>query len=167
LQAARATIPDVAITTDIIAGFPGETEAEFTETVEYIKAMNFAGGHIFTYSARPGTPAARMNRQVRHEVRKDRNTAIRAVLEESAQAYRLRFIGQILPVLWEASNILTAAGWRLEGLTDNYLRVTAIAPELRWNQIDKVKMVSIDGDEIRGKITIPHLHSNSRRKPSF
>ena len=61
VQSARAAIPEVAITTDIIVGFPGETEAEFSETLEFVKGMNFAGGHVFTYSARPGTPAARMN----------------------------------------------------------------------------------------------------------
>src|SRR5512140_2719374 len=83
VQAAHAAIPGLAITTDIIVGFPGETEAEFSETLEFTKSMNFAGGHVFTYSARPGTPAARMQAQVRHEVRKERNTAMRIVLEES------------------------------------------------------------------------------------
>ena len=97
---------DVAITTDIIVGFPGETEAEFSETVEFVKSMNFAGGHVFTYSARPGTPAARMNTQVRHEIRKERNAVLRAVLEELARAYRSGFIGQTLPVLWEGSSQL-------------------------------------------------------------
>ncbi len=154
VQSARAAIPEVAITTDIIAGFPGETEAEFSETLEFVKSMNFAGGHVFTYSARPGTPAARMNSQVRHELRKERNAALRAVLEESAHAYRSRFIGHTLPVLWEASSTLTDAGWTLEGLTDNYIRVTAVAPEARWNQIDKVHLVSTDGDGMKGKIVI-------------
>ena len=59
VQSARAAIPQVAITTDVITGFPGETQAEFSETLEFIKSMNFAGGHVFTYSARPDTPAAR------------------------------------------------------------------------------------------------------------
>jgi threonylcarbamoyladenosine tRNA methylthiotransferase MtaB len=155
VQSARAAIPEVAITTDVIVGFPGETEAEFAETLEYVKSMKFAGGHVFTYSARPGTPAARMKGQVRHEVRKERNAALRAVLEESAYAYQSRFTGHTLPVLWEASSTLTDAGWTLEGLTDNYIRVTAVASEVRWNQMDDVQLVSIDGDGMRGKITIP------------
>ena len=152
VQAARAVIPEVAITTDIIAGFPGETEAEFSETLEFVKGMNFAGGHVFTYSARPGTPAARMNKQVRHELRKERNAALRAVLEESAQAYRSGFLGRTLPVLWEASSHMTEAGWELEGLTGNYLRVKAVAPQVRWNQIDEVELLAIDGDGMKGKI---------------
>ena len=152
VQAARAAIPGVAITTDIIVGFPGETEAEFAETLEFVKSMNFAGGHVFTYSARPGTPAARMHTQVRHEIRKERNAALRAVLEESAHAYQSNFIGQTSPVLWEASSRLTDAGWVLEGLTGNYLRVTAVAPQVRWNQIDDVQLVSIDGDGLKGII---------------
>jgi threonylcarbamoyladenosine tRNA methylthiotransferase MtaB len=154
VQSARAAIPEVAITTDIIVGFPGETEAEFSETVEFVKSMNFAAGHVFTYSARPGTPAARMNTQVRHETRKERNAILRAVLEESAHAYQAGFIGQTLPVLWEGSSRLTNAGWTLEGLTDNYLRVKAIAPEVRWNQINDVNLVSIDRDGMKGMITI-------------
>ena len=88
VQSARAAIPEVAITTDIIVGFPGETEAEFSETVEFVKSMNFAGGHVFTYSARPGTPAAHMNAQIPHETRKERNAILRAALEESANPRR-------------------------------------------------------------------------------
>ena len=154
VKAARSAIPEVAITTDIIVGFPGETEAEFCETVEFVKSMQFAGGHVFTYSARPGTPAARMNAQIRHETRKERNAVLRAVLEESALAYRSGFIGQTLPILWEGSSRLTDAGWTLEGLTDNYLRVTSVASEARWNQLDDVNLVSVDGDGLKGTITV-------------
>ena len=165
VQAVRVAIPEVAITTDIIAGFPGETETEFSETLEFIKAMNFAGGHVFTYSARPGTPAARMSMPIRREIQKERNAAMRAMLKESAHAYLARFIGLTLPVLWEASSKLTDAGWTLQGLTDNYIHVTAVAPDARWNQIDEVHMVSIDGDEIKGKITIPHHKVNFKKQP--
>jgi threonylcarbamoyladenosine tRNA methylthiotransferase MtaB len=153
VQSARAAIPGIAITTDIIAGFPGETDGEFSGTLDFVKRVGFAGGHVFTYSARAGTPAARMNTQVPHELRKERNAALRAVLEESAHAYRSRFIGHTLPVLWEASSTLTDAGWTLEGLTDNYIRVRAVAPEARWNQMDRVQLVSMDGDGMKGKIT--------------
>jgi threonylcarbamoyladenosine tRNA methylthiotransferase MtaB len=153
VKSARAAIPDVAITTDVIVGFPGETGAEFSETLDFVKSMQFAGGHVFTYSARPGTPAARMNTQVPHQVRKERNAALRAVLDESAVAYQSRFIDHILPVLWEASSTLTDTGWRLEGLTDNYIRVNAVAPQVRWNRLDEVRLVSINGDGMKGKIT--------------
>lgn len=153
VQSARAAIAEIAITTDIIVGFPGETETEFSETLAFVKEMNFAGGHVFSYSTRPGTPAARMKNQVPNEIRKDRNAAVRAVLEESALAYRSGFIGQTLPVLWEGTSRLTEAGWILEGLTDNYLRVTAIAPEVRWNQMNDVRLVSFDTEGMKGIIT--------------
>ncbi|HES58098.1 MAG TPA: MiaB/RimO family radical SAM methylthiotransferase, partial [Firmicutes bacterium] len=80
VAAARERIPEVAITTDVIAGFPGESQAEFEESLAFVRAMNFAGGHVFTYSARPGTAAARMPDQVPHPQRKTRNARLRAVL---------------------------------------------------------------------------------------
>jgi threonylcarbamoyladenosine tRNA methylthiotransferase MtaB len=152
VQAARTTIPEVAITTDVIVGFPGETEAEFSETLDFIKSMNFAGGHVFSYSARPGTPAARMKAQVPHEIRKERNAILRAVFTETARDYRQNFIGQKLPVLWESTDQLSDLGWQLEGLTDNYIRVKAVAPEPRWNQLDSVELKENETDGLRGLI---------------
>ncbi|MBE3037789.1 MAG: tRNA (N(6)-L-threonylcarbamoyladenosine(37)-C(2))-methylthiotransferase MtaB [Chloroflexi bacterium] len=151
VQLARAAIPEVAITTDIIVGFPGETDEEFAETLEFVKSMHFAGGHVFSYSARPGTPAARMKGQVRSEVVKARNAALRKVLAESAEAYRRKFIGKTMPVLWEATSILTDEGWQIEGLTDNYLRVTAIAAEPRWNRVDAVHLTDLRENGLTGK----------------
>ena len=152
VQAARAAIPELAITTDVIVGFPGETEAEFSETLEFIKSMDFAGGHVFTYSARPSTPAARMHAQVRYEIRKERNTVLQAVFKETAWVYRQQFIGQKLSVLWEATDKLSDRGWRLEGLTDNYIRVTAIAPEPRWNRLDSVELIENETNGLRGLV---------------
>ncbi len=151
VQLARAAIPDVAITTDIIVGFPGETDEEFAETLEFVKSMHFAGGHVFSYSARPGTPARCMQGQVRSEVVKARNAALRTVLAESAEAYRRKFIGKTMPVLWEATSILTDEGWQIEGLTDNYLRVTAIAAEPRWNRVDAVHLTDLRENGLTGK----------------
>jgi threonylcarbamoyladenosine tRNA methylthiotransferase MtaB len=139
--AARQIMPEVAITTDVIAGFPGETEDEFAESLEFVKEMNFAGGHAFTYSPRPGTGAARMKEQVHPEVRKERNAIYRAAFEESAKAYRQKFIGKKLPVLWESATQYDERGWQMEGLTGNYLRVTASAPSPRWNEVDNVELI--------------------------
>jgi threonylcarbamoyladenosine tRNA methylthiotransferase MtaB len=86
VAAARMMMPEVAITTDVIAGFPGETEAEFAETLDFVREMDFAGGHVFTYSPRPATAAARMKGQIRPEVRKKRNAILREAFEESARA---------------------------------------------------------------------------------
>ncbi len=152
LAAARAAIPDVAITTDVIAGFPGETEAEFTKTLGFVRQMNFSGGHVFTYSARPGTAAARMGGQIPHEVRRERNAILRAVFEEMALAYRQCFVGQTLPVLWESTSRYGENGLMVEGLTDNYLRVRAYAPEPRWNQVDAVCLTGLQDDGMTGKL---------------
>jgi threonylcarbamoyladenosine tRNA methylthiotransferase MtaB len=114
--------------------------------------MNFAGGHVFTYSARPGTPAAHMNPQVRFEIRKERNAVMRAVLEGTARSYRSGFVGRTLSVLWESTDQLSDNGWQLEGLTDNYLRVLAFAPEPRWNQFDQVSLTAEGLDGLEGEI---------------
>src|SRR5512139_3897292 len=94
VAAAREAIPDVAITTDVIAGFPGETEEEFAESLAFVREMNFADGHVFTYSPRPGTGAAKMKGQIRPELRKKRNHILRDVLDESAESYRQKFVGR-------------------------------------------------------------------------
>ena len=152
VYAARRVIPDVAITTDIIAGFPGETEAEFAESLAFVKEMDFAGGHVFTYSPRPGTGAARMKGQVRPELRKKRNHILHAVLEESGKSYRQKFIGQTMPVLWESTSEVGDTGWQMEGWTGNYLRVSAFAPLPRWNEIDDVMLLEFRGDKMMGDI---------------
>jgi len=152
VQSAREAIPEVAITTDVIVGFPGETDEEFAETLEFVKSMHFAGGHVFSYSARPGTPASRMKEQVRGIVVKARSATLRVVLAESAEAYHRKFVGKTMPVLWEALSILTDEGWQIEGLTDNYLHVTAMAPEPRWNQIDQVFLKRASAEGCSGEI---------------
>jgi threonylcarbamoyladenosine tRNA methylthiotransferase MtaB len=153
VTAAREVIPAVAITTDIIAGFPGETEEEFAESLEFVRAMNFAGGHVFTYSPRPGTGAARMKGQVKPETRKKRNHILRDALDESAKAYRRQFVGQTMSVLWESTSEMGEWGWQMEGLTENYLRVHALAPSPRWNEIDRVKIQEWDSKGIKGIIS--------------
>lgn len=146
VAAARSVIPDVAITTDVIVGFPGETETEFAESLEFVRRMEFARGHVFPYSARPGTAAARMAGQIRPEVRKERGAALRAAFAESARAFMQKFIGRRMPVLWESCTQVSDLGWQMEGLTDNYLRVTALAPQPRWNDIDEVRLTAVAGD---------------------
>jgi threonylcarbamoyladenosine tRNA methylthiotransferase MtaB len=153
VSAARTAVPEVAITTDIIAGFPGETEEEFAETLAFVREMSFAGGHVFTYSSRPGTGAAKMKGQVRHEVRKQRNRILHEALEESAEQYRQNFIGRTLPVLWESTSEMGEWGWQMEGWTGNYLRVQAFAPSPRWNEIDHVRITEGDRRSIRGIMT--------------
>lgn len=152
VYAARAVMPDVAITTDIIAGFPGEADDEFSETLEFVQEMSFSGGHVFSYSPRPGTGAAKMRGQVKPEVRKRRNRILQEAIEESAKSYRERFIGERMSVLWESTTEYGEYGWRMEGWTGNYLRVSAVAPSPRWNELDEVTLVEIQDGILKGVV---------------
>lgn len=152
LEQARAVSPDIAITTDIIAGFPGESRAEFEESLEFVRRMNFAAGHVFSYSPRPGTPAAHFTEPVPEPLKKQRNAAFRKVLEESSLRYRAGFVGQVLPVLWEANEQVEEDGWHLKGLTDNYLRVTSLGSQPLWNQVSLVRLEAVTPQGMSGAL---------------
>jgi threonylcarbamoyladenosine tRNA methylthiotransferase MtaB len=152
VAAARAVMPEVAITTDVIAGFPGETEEEFAETLAFVREDGFAGGHVFTYSPRPGTAAAKMKGQTSPKVGKKRSLVLREVFDESAQAFRRKFIGKSMSVLWESVTELDEWGWQMEGWTENYLRVRAAASSPRWNELDEVELGGVSGDLLLGVI---------------
>ena len=150
VEAARKAAPDIAITTDLIVGFPGESEAEFAESLAFVEQMAFAGGHVFTYSPREGTAAARMPNQVAHQTRKARNARMRQVIAQSAQRYRMQFINQTRQVLWESAVKLGPDGWQVSGLTDNYLRVQAHAPQHLWNQLSNVRLTALRPNGLEG-----------------
>jgi threonylcarbamoyladenosine tRNA methylthiotransferase MtaB len=152
VAAARENIPGVAITTDVIAGFPAETEEEFAETLAFIREMDFAGGHVFTYSARPGTPAAKIKAQLPTDLKKARSAQLRAAFAETGARYQSQFIGKTLRVLWESVRELAEWGWQMEGLSENYLRVRASAPSPRWNHVDAVKISGVSDDGLTGEI---------------
>jgi threonylcarbamoyladenosine tRNA methylthiotransferase MtaB len=153
VQQARASISGIAITTDIITGFPGETEAEFSESLEFVKEMNFTNGHVFTYSARPGTVAASLPDQVPHAISKQRNARIREILLKSSLTYQEKYLGHDLQVLWEKVTPADGALWMLSGLTDNYLRVSAKSTSPCHNQIMNVHITGIDRGELVGEIS--------------
>lgn len=152
IHAARAAAPAAAITTDIIAGFPGETDDEFAETLGFVREMQFSGGHVFSYSPRPGTGAAKMKGQVKPELRKRRNRILQNEIEESAKSYRAKFLGASMPVLWESTTEYGEYGWRMEGWTGNYLRVSATAPAPRWNEVDTVRLNALKDGLLHGEI---------------
>ncbi|HNR01793.1 MAG TPA: tRNA (N(6)-L-threonylcarbamoyladenosine(37)-C(2))-methylthiotransferase MtaB [Anaerolineaceae bacterium] len=145
LKHARSRIPGLAVTTDIIVGFPGETDEEYNESLEFVKEMEFSGGHVFRYSARPGTAAARFPGRVHGSVAKERARMMRSVLDETEQRYAQGFIGANLKALWETAESKDN-NWLLRGLTDNYIQVTALAKTDRSNHIDTVRIESIDGN---------------------
>lgn len=152
VSTARAVSPEIAITTDIITGFPGETDQEFQETLEFVQGVSFAGGHVFTYSARPGTAAEKMPGQVEFSLRKERNAILRQTFDELRQKYQRKFADQTLPVLWESVSKIDQNTWQLHGITDNYLRVRANADQNRWNQITPVRLVKIEEQGFIGMI---------------
>ncbi|HWJ03595.1 MAG TPA: MiaB/RimO family radical SAM methylthiotransferase, partial [Verrucomicrobiae bacterium] len=115
----RRKIPGVAITTDVIVGFPGEDEAEHQASLKFAREMKFAGIHVFKYSPRTGTPAAGYPDQVEQAVKEERSKDFLLLARESWQEYAGRFLGQELEVLLEQP--VGEEHW--EGHTDNYLRV--------------------------------------------
>ncbi len=148
---ARSAIPGVAITTDIITGFPGETEAEFTESSEFVGAMNFANGHVFTFSPRPGTAAIHLMDKIPSKVAKQRNALMRQIFQQSATEYRQKFIGEELSVLWEKAIPINESQWQLSGLSDNYLRVRTYSTTPCRNQIMDVRITRSEQDGLVGE----------------
>ncbi len=130
LQEARAAVPDLTVTTDLIAGFPGESDADFLAGLAFVQECRFAHAHIFPYSAREGTVAAGFGGQVQVEVKKRRVQQLQDVVAATAEAERQRFTGTQRPVLWEGQGepVSGSALLRWSGLTDNYLRVQTLAP---------------------------------------
>jgi threonylcarbamoyladenosine tRNA methylthiotransferase MtaB len=129
LSLIRERVADVAITTDVMVGFPGETDADFEETYRLCQDAAFAAIHVFPYSRRPGTAAALMRDQVSPAVKRHRLEQMLALARASSDAFRARFQGRTMAVLWEESRRRGArAVW--QGLTGNYLRVYTDAENL-------------------------------------
>ncbi|HIC90053.1 MAG TPA: tRNA (N(6)-L-threonylcarbamoyladenosine(37)-C(2))-methylthiotransferase MtaB [Anaerolineae bacterium] len=151
---ARAAIPDLIVTTDVIVGFPGETDAEFTTSLRFVEQMRFAHIHVFPYSRREGTAAAWMGGHVADAVKRARVVAMQELDQRSGHAERSRFLGTVRPVLWEQSKPLTDGQRRWSGLTDNYLRVYADVSESEnlTNHITFTRLVALEGNKLRGEI---------------
>jgi threonylcarbamoyladenosine tRNA methylthiotransferase MtaB len=165
VEAARAAIPDVAITTDIIVGFPGETEAEFAESLAFVERMAFAKLHIFRYSRREGTAAAVLKGAVPPPAAQERSRRMHALGAALEQAFRQKFVGRTLPVLWECHE---PAGDRLlwSGLIPNYVRVfTQTGPEVDLrNQILPTQLVRAEPAGLWGQIEEPPTPLSTTRQ---
>lgn len=152
IDQARLAIPGVAISTDIITGFPGETEAEFLESEAFVKEMSFAAGHVFTYSARPGTVAATLPDQIPHHISKQRSLRMHVLLQQSSTAYKANFLGAEIQVLWEKVTPIDETLWKLSGLSDNYLRVHAYSSTPYQNCLMQVRVTGIQDGELLSEI---------------
>ncbi len=153
VEAARAAIPGLAVTSDVIVGFPGESEREFDESLTTVEALQFARVHVFPYSSRPGTPAARMRDQVQPQEKAERSRQMRAVAVEGHRAFRQRFVGRIMKVLWE-SPVRGEAGALWSGLTDNYLRVYAPGASDLANTFTLSRLEALTMGGLRGTIEV-------------
>ena len=133
----REVRPDIAITTDVIVGFPGETDKEFEETFNFIKKVNFSELHVFPFSARENTPAWYMKDKVAPEVKQERVRRLIALSDELNKAYYDRFKGQELEVILEERNKATGL---LSGFTSNYLKLSADYPDEYIGRVVTVKV---------------------------
>ena len=152
VEDARAVVPDVAITTDMIVGFPGETDELFEESMQFVRKVDFAGGHIFPFSARPGTAAAKFNDQIPNGIKKRRSAAMRAIFAEMTHQYQSRFIGDTVKVLWESGENLGNNNWLMKGLTGNYLRIATNSDKNLANLIQKVRILNFSKFGLKGII---------------
>jgi threonylcarbamoyladenosine tRNA methylthiotransferase MtaB len=141
----REMMPEAAITTDIIVGFPGETEAEFNDSYELCRQLGFARIHVFPYSPRSGTQAAGMPERVGDEVKRERSHKMLALAQESARSFREGFLGKTMSVLWEKQ---ADGAW--SGLTDNYIRVYTSSSQDLTNKLLPVRLVEIKSDGVWG-----------------
>jgi threonylcarbamoyladenosine tRNA methylthiotransferase MtaB len=141
----RRTIPDAGITTDLIVGFPGEGEAEFQESRDFVRSIGFSDMHIFPYSPRPGTSAAHFKDQVPEPVKKERVNEMLALARQSFVDFRTRQLGQTRPVLWESARERNGVPvW--SGLTDNYIRVYTHSHQDLHNTISSAQLVEVIDD---------------------
>lgn len=148
IHEARNTIENVRITTDVIVGFPGETDEEFAISEAFIREMDFAGLHVFRYSIRPGTPASRMRNQVSTKVKKARSAELLALSDAMEAQFAQTLQGTSQSVLWEQITGSTPEGFINTGYTDNYMRVKTVHPRDLTNIITPTHM----GDYADGMI---------------
>ncbi|MDO4178535.1 MAG: tRNA (N(6)-L-threonylcarbamoyladenosine(37)-C(2))-methylthiotransferase MtaB [Phascolarctobacterium sp.] len=144
----REKVPDVSITTDVIVGFPGETEEDFAVTMSFAKECGFTKMHIFPYSKRKGTPAERMPNQVEEKVKAERATRLGELDNELVHAALQKMVGKTVSVLFEQP----VDANHMEGLCSEYFRVIAPGTKELSNKICSVKITGTEGDALVGEI---------------
>lgn len=145
----REVFPNAGLTTDIIVGFPGETDENHKETMDFVKEIKFAKTHLFKYSKRDGTKAASMKDQVNGNIKKERLKDLEAIEKNNREEFLKKQIGNTLTVLFEEKSDL--AGFK-SGYSTNYLRVNVEDETLPSNEIYDVIITGIENDELIGEI---------------
>ncbi|MFC0231749.1 tRNA (N(6)-L-threonylcarbamoyladenosine(37)-C(2))-methylthiotransferase MtaB [Bhargavaea ullalensis] len=140
LERLREALPDFALTSDVIVGFPGETEEEFMETYSFIRDHRFAELHVFPYSQRIGTPAARMTDQIDEQVKNERVHRLIDLNDQLAKEYASAYEGTVLEMIPEEPYKEDPKSGLYEGYTDNYLKVVVPADESMVGKIVRVKI---------------------------
>jgi threonylcarbamoyladenosine tRNA methylthiotransferase MtaB len=151
VQSIRQMMPHAAITTDVIVGFPGETENQFQETLNFCKDIRYSSLHIFPYSTRPGTSAAHFEPKVEDSEKRIRMEIMLRLAEEQAKSYRRNILGTTCEVLWETNRHVNDVQ-RWSGLTKNYVRVVTLASQMLYNQITPVLLEEQDGELVWARI---------------
>lgn len=144
IENVKNAIPGVAISTDIIVGFPGETEEMFAESLDYIRSLGFSRVHVFPYSPREGTPAASMPDQIPDNIKKERVHRLQQVAEEMTRAFHEQYLGTKQKVLWE-----TRTKGVTDGVTDTYIRIYTKADVIP-GEITEVKLERLYEDGVWG-----------------
>jgi threonylcarbamoyladenosine tRNA methylthiotransferase MtaB len=154
VASARRTVPGLSLTTDVIVGFPGESEEEFETSIGFVEAMGFARLHVFRYSRRAGTLAATMPDQVPATVAQERSRRMHALGAELERLFNTTLLGTTAQVLWETSEDLGELK-RWSGLTPNYVRVgatTALGVDL-LNSVAATEITTVVPGGVVGRIT--------------
>jgi threonylcarbamoyladenosine tRNA methylthiotransferase MtaB len=146
----REVFDGVAITTDLIVGFPGETEEEFQETAAFIEEISFSAMHVFKYSPREGTPASRYQNQVKPQVKDARSKLITSIAKKNEEKFKKSFIGSCRSVLYEQP--IDEKDSLYEGLTDNYIRVVSESQCDIKGKIIETTLLTLKEDYMVGKI---------------
>ena len=141
----RTLFPHCALTTDVMVGFPGETDEEFSDSLDFVRAMAFSRVHVFAYSRRHGTVADRMPHQVPAAVKTDRSRHMIAAAADSAAAYAASYVGTTTAVLLETEH----EDGTVDGHTDTYITVRVNTAH-RSGEIVPVTITTVDGDTLIG-----------------
>lgn len=143
-------LPECGLGSDMLIGFPGETEAHFERTCRVVESLPFSYLHVFSYSARPGTPAAKYPQQVSPQAKKERSQRLRAIGQAKKRGFAQRFMGRELEILLEGKR--DKARQLFSGLSTHYLRVYVEAPEALVNELVPVRVTALDDDGVLGSM---------------